>query len=162
MDPNIRWPLVRNMIRRNKVSNTFGMVRHSPDGSKRAHQGWDFEAADGTPCFAIADGKVALVKTGGDYGNTVVLAFEARGETYYAAYAHLSAMSVKAGDRVSKGGKIGLTGCTGNAIGMTGRDQHLHFEIRTVPAPGRGLARRISPLKIFREIPLDRAIDAET
>lgn len=162
MDSNIRWPLARNVIRRNKVSNTFGMVRRSADGSMRAHQGWDFEAAEGTQCFAIADGRVALVKTGGDYGNTVVLAIEVRGETYYAAYAHLAAISVKAGDRVSKGGKIGLTGCTGNAMGMTGPDQHLHFEIRTVPAPGRGLAGRISPLKIFREIPLDRPVDSET
>src|SRR5688572_26303300 len=153
MDPNIQWPLAHNMIRRNKVSNTFGMVRHNADGSKRPHQGWDFEAAIGTPCFAIADGKVALTKTGGDYGNTVVLTFRSRGETYYAAYSHLSAMHVKAGDAVSKGSKVGLTGDSGNARGMTGRDLHLHFEIRTVPAPGRGLAGRISPLKIFREIP---------
>src|SRR6478752_7133816 len=72
MVPNIQWPLAHNMIRRNKVSNTFGMVRHNADGTTRPHQGWDFEAAIGTPCFAIADGKVALTKTGGDYGNTVV------------------------------------------------------------------------------------------
>lgn len=159
MDPDIQWPLAHNVIRWNKVSNTFGMVRRNADGSARPHQGWDFEALEGTPCFAIADGKVALIKTIGDYGNTVVLGFKSRGETYYAAYAHLSAMAVKIGDTVTRGSKIGLTGCTGNAKGMTGRDQHLHFEIRTEPAPGRGLAGRISPLKIFRAVPLDKAID---
>jgi murein DD-endopeptidase MepM/ murein hydrolase activator NlpD len=160
MDPDIQWPLAHNMIRRNQVSNTFGMVRRNRDGSKRPHQGWDFAAPVGTPCFAIASGKVALIKTLGDYGNTVVLAFKSRGETYYATYAHLSEMAVKVGDAVAKGGKIGLTGNTGNARDMRGPDEHLHFEIRTVPAPGRGLAGRISPLKIFREIPLDKAIDA--
>jgi murein DD-endopeptidase MepM/ murein hydrolase activator NlpD len=159
MAPNIQWPLTHNVIRRNSEANTFGMVRHNANGTKRPHQGWDFEAAIGTPCFAIADGKVALIKTGGDYGNTAVLSFTCDGATYYAAYAHLSVFEVKQGDAVTKGQKVGLTGNTGNASTMIGRDLHLHFEIRTEPAPGRGLAGRVSPLKIFREIPLDRAID---
>ena len=159
MDPNIQWPLKHNMIRRNDESNTFGMVRHKANGAKKPHQGWDFEAPVGTPCFAIADGKIELIRTVGDYGNTVVLGFQAAGKRFFAAYSHLSEMAVKAGDTVTRGSKIGLTGCTGNARGMTGRDQHLHFEIRTVPAPGRGLAGRMSPLKIFREVPLDKAAD---
>jgi murein DD-endopeptidase MepM/ murein hydrolase activator NlpD len=158
MDPNIQWPLARNVIRWNKVSNTFGMVRHKADGSKKPHQGWDFEALEGTPCFAIADSEVALVKSGGDYGMVVVLAFKSRGETLYATYCHMSKIHVVPGQGVPKGKEIGLAGTTGNAVGMKGRDQHLHFEIRTVPTPGLGLAGRISPLKIFRAVPLDTAM----
>ncbi|HYD23744.1 MAG TPA: hypothetical protein VEB68_03035 [Croceibacterium sp.] len=85
MDPNLRWPLGRNVIRRNAVSNTFGMVRHNANGTKRPHQGWDFEALPGTPCFAIADGTVALLSTAGDYGNVVVMAFPFAGGQLYAA-----------------------------------------------------------------------------
>ena len=159
MDPGIGWPLAHNLIRRKAVSNTFGMVRHNRDGSKRPHQGWDFEAAIGTPCFAIADGKVAFVNRAGDYGNLVALGFAFEGKTLYAAYAHLSAIEVALGEAVKKGQRIGLTGDTGNAKGMKGPDLHLHFEIRTEPRPGRGLAGRISPLTVFRAVPLDRAVD---
>ncbi|HYD23743.1 MAG TPA: hypothetical protein VEB68_03030 [Croceibacterium sp.] len=41
---------------------------------------------------------------------------------------------------------------------MRGLDQHLHFEIRTEPRPGRGLAGRMSPLNVFRAIPLDQPV----
>jgi murein DD-endopeptidase MepM/ murein hydrolase activator NlpD len=160
MDPNLRWPLAHNLIRRNAVSNTFGMVRHNPDGSKRPHQGWDFEAAIGTPCFAISDGRIALINRVGDYGNLIALAFPFEGETLFAAYAHLSAIEVAEGQAVTKGQQIGRTGDTGNARGMQGRDLHLHFEIRTIARPARGLAGRISPLNVFRAVPLDRAIEA--
>lgn len=159
MANNIGWPLAHNIIRRGAVSNTFGMVRHNADGSKKPHQGWDFFAPVGTPCFAVADGTVALVTNGGDYGRVVVHSFVFDGETLFATYAHMSAIEVAQGQAVTRGQRIGLSGNSGNASTMTGPDQHLHFEIRTVPQPGRGLAGRISPLNIFRQVPLDVAVD---
>jgi murein DD-endopeptidase MepM/ murein hydrolase activator NlpD len=57
----VTWPLEWNVIRRNSVSNTFGMVRNYANGTPKPHQGWDFSAAVGTPAFAIADGKVIFV-----------------------------------------------------------------------------------------------------
>jgi peptidoglycan LD-endopeptidase LytH len=159
MDPNLRWPLAHNVIRHNAENNTFGMVRRKRDGSPRPHQGWDFFAPIGTPCFAISDGRIELITTTGDYGNVIVLAFPFGGKTLYAAYAHLSAIEVTAGQPVTRGQQIGLTGDTGNARGMKGEDLHLHFEIREVPRPGLGLAGRMSPLKVFGEIPLHAAID---
>ena len=57
-----------------------------------------------------------------------------------------------------RGEQLGLTGNTGNAAGMRDEDQHLHFEIRTVPLPGRGLSGRYSPLVVFGRCPLDQAI----
>ncbi|MBO9575863.1 MAG: M23 family metallopeptidase [Sphingobium sp.] len=159
MASNIGWPLAHNIIRRGDVANTFGMVRHNADGSKRPHQGWDFFAPVGTPCFALADGHVALVASGGDYGNVVALSFVFDGQTRYATYAHMSKIEVAQGQAVTRGQRIGLSGDSGNARGMTGPDQHLHFEVRTEPRPGRGLAGRISPLNVFRKVPLDEAVD---
>lgn len=156
----IGWPLKHNRIRRGLVSNTFGPVRRGTDGKPRVHQGWDFEAPVGTPCFAIADGAVAMTYFSKDYGNVAVLSFEHDGQMRFAAYAHLSAIDVKTGQRVIRGQRIGLTGDTGNAKGMAGPDQHLHFEIRTEPRPGLGLAGRVTPLNIFRAVPLDKAIEA--
>lgn len=156
----IGWPLKHNRIRRGLASNTFGMVRRKADGSKRPHQGWDFEASVGTPCFAIADGRVALTYTSTDYGEVLVLEFTFEGRELFAAYAHLSAIEVRFGDRVTKGQRVALTGDSGNAKGMSGPDEHLHFEIRTVARPGVGLAGRVSPLEIFRHVPLDKAVEA--
>ena len=153
----ISWPLAHNVIRRRIANNTFGMVRN---GGRRPHQGWDFEAKVGTPCFAISDGKIALVYESGDYGKVAVMAFPFEGKTLYAAYAHLSAVDVSAGKAVARGQRIGLTGNTGNAKSMRGPDQHLHFEIRTMPRPGKGLSDRISPIKVFGRCPLHEAVEA--
>ena len=156
----IGWPLKHNRIRRGSIANTFGPVRHGADGKPRVHQGWDFEAPIGTPCFAIADGAVAMTYFSKDYGNVVVLSFQQGDSVLFAAYAHLSAIEVKTGHRVAKGQRIGLTGDTGNAKGMAEPDQHLHFEIRTEARPGLGLAGRVSPLEVFRQVPLDKAVEA--
>lgn len=154
----IDWPLDSNRIRRGMVNHTFGMVRRNVNGTSRPHQGWDFFAAPGTPCFAVADGTVAAIRTVGDYGNTIVIAFTHEGDTLYAAYSHLSRMDVKVGDKVKLGQLIGLSGNTGNATSMRGEDCHLHFELRTEPVPGRGLVGRISPLEIFGTVPLKTPI----
>lgn len=153
----IGWPLDSNVIRRGSESNTFGMVRHRADGSPKPHQGWDFHAQTGTPCYAIASGKIVSVTNGGDYGLVVVQSFT-HGKPLYAAFAHLSKALVKPGDVVVLGQQIGLTGCSGNAAGMKGQDQHLHFEIRTTTNPGLGLGGRQSPMTVFGVCPLKEAV----
>jgi murein DD-endopeptidase MepM/ murein hydrolase activator NlpD len=154
MNEQALWPLDRNIIRRGAESNTFGMVRRRADGSPRPHQGWDFHAPVGTPCYAVGAGKVVTVSSGGDYGLVIVHLFKHDGGNYYAAYCHMKSATVKPGDTVTGGQMIGLTGDSGNAKGMRGPDSHLHFEVRTVPAPGLGLAGRVSPLKVFGVCPL--------
>lgn len=161
----IGWPLKSNRIRRGMINHTFGMVRRRADGSKRPHQGWDFEAKDGTPCFAVADGVIDKVRSVGDYGLQVVLRFQFDydndndEDTLYAFYAHLSRIDVKVGDKVTKGQQIGLTGSTGNAKGMKWPDTHLHFEVRSIPLPGTGLSHRYSPMVIFGHCPLNEAVE---
>ena len=55
--------------------------------------------------------------------------------------------------------KIGTSGNSGNAWNMKGSNQHLHFEIRTKLACGKGEDGRIDPIKVFKECPLKEAID---
>jgi len=158
MRTDIGWPLTSNVIRRNSVSNTFGPVRHNPNGTVRVHQGWDFYAPVGTPCYAIADGDVSRIDFGGDYGLVVVLSFTIGSQELFAAYAHLSKSAVKMKDGVTKGQVIGYTGKSGNAAKLKSReDEHLHFEIRDEPRPGKGSHHRMSPAKVFGFCPLKHA-----
>jgi murein DD-endopeptidase MepM/ murein hydrolase activator NlpD len=158
------WPLDLNFIRRGLVNHTFGMVRRRADGSTRPHQGWDLFAAPGTPCYAVAAGHVAMIRTVGAYGNTIVLAVnvdvtgDGKPEQRFVAYSHLSRIDVKAGQSVHLGQQIGLTGNSGNAVSMRGPDCHLHLELRTMAAPGLGLRGRESPLALFRHYPLDAPV----
>ena len=151
-----RWPLASNEIRGGSKRNTFGDVRVNRDGSTRAHQGWDFAAPIGTPCRAIGAGVVSVVVDSGDYGLQILIRQDDQheGAPVWAFYAHLSSAAVRVGDRVAPAQVIGATGESGNARGMAAEDQHLHFEIRTEPHPGRGLAGRISPLELYGTCPL--------
>jgi murein DD-endopeptidase MepM/ murein hydrolase activator NlpD len=148
----VDWPLDVNIIRRQSENNTFGMVRRRGDGTPKPHQGWDFFAIPGVPCYSIANGKVVYAGQAGDLGNLIVISIGNTG--FYAAYAHLHAIRVKKGQAVALGQVIGTTGTSGNAAGMTGEDQHLHFEIRDMPLPGLGLQHRYSPFIVFDYCPL--------
>lgn len=154
----IDWPLDSNRIRRGDDNNTFGMVRRRADGSPKPHQGWDFFAPVGTPVYAVGDGKVSTVSAGGDYGLTIVHSVQVDGAVHYAAYAHMADSKVRPGDSVKRGQVIGRSGDSGNARGMKGEDLHLHFELRTAPLPGKGLAGRVSPIKAFGTCPLGEAV----
>ncbi|WP_460071281.1 M23 family metallopeptidase [Streptomyces sp. YKOK-I1] len=92
------------------------------------HTGVDFVVPTGTSLKAIAAGTVVSAGWGGAYGNQVVIKLN---DGYYAQYAHLSQLSVSAGQTVTAGQQIGLSGATGNVTGP-----HLHFEIRTTPNYG--------------------------
>jgi murein DD-endopeptidase MepM/ murein hydrolase activator NlpD len=151
----LAYPLQINTIRRNSDHHTFGMVRNH---HHRAHQGWDLLATPLTPCYAIADGQVVRAGPSANYGKMILLEFEFRGTTYFAAYCHLSFVLVKVYDRVSRGDMIGRTGNTGNAATMRGQDQHLHFEIRTTVLPGRGVADRVNPADLYGTTPLQHSV----
>ncbi len=92
------------------------------------HTGVDFVVPTGTSLKAVGAGTVVSAGWGGAYGNQVVIQLA---DGHYAQYAHLSSLSVSAGQNVSAGQQIGLSGATGNVTGP-----HLHFEIRTGPEYG--------------------------
>lgn len=130
---------------------TFGMVRK---GGTRPHQGWDFFAMSGTPCFAVSGGIVAKIYQSEDYGTVLVLrllglsSIATLPSEVYAAYAHLSSTAVTVGQFVRGGEKVAETGLSGNA-GDYPRYPHLHFEVRTQPRPGKGLVGRIDPARLY-------------
>jgi murein DD-endopeptidase MepM/ murein hydrolase activator NlpD len=156
----MRYPLATNRIRRGLINNTFGLVRKNAQGEKKPHQGWDFEARVGTPCYAVGAGIIHSTRDAGDYGLQVVLTLDAphKGKPLHAFYAHLLSVDVHTGQRVAEGDQIGRTGESGNARGMPVDDQHLHFELRTEPTPGLGLGGRISPFEVYKHCPLDAPV----
>jgi biotin carboxyl carrier protein len=102
------------------------------------HTGQDFLVSTGTKVKSIAAGTVVTAGWGGAYGNQIVIKHS---DGKYSQYAHLSSISVSAGQTVSEGQQIGLSGATGNVTGP-----HLHFEIRTGPDYGSD----IDPLAYLR------------
>lgn len=90
---------------------------------KRWHYGLDLAAKKGTPILASEAGVVIYVGKGfSGYGKLIVIEHN---DTWATLYSHLNKFSVKEGDRITRGQKIGEMGRTGRATGV-----HLHFEIR--------------------------------
>lgn len=92
------------------------------------HTGVDFVVPAGTSLKSVGAGTVVSAGWAGSYGNQVVVKLN---DGYYAQYAHLSSLSVSAGQTVGGGQQVGFSGSTGNSTGP-----HLHFEIRTTPDYG--------------------------
>jgi murein DD-endopeptidase MepM/ murein hydrolase activator NlpD len=106
--------------------------------SKGYHTGVDFEVPTGTSVHAVEAGRVVAAGWGGAYGYQVVIR---HADGRYTQYGHLSAISVRAGQTVSAGRRIGRSGATGNVTGP-----HLHFEVRTGP----GFGTDIDPVAYLR------------
>lgn len=86
-------------------------------GGTGRHQGTDIFAPQGTPVVAVEAGRVSKAGDSKIGGLRVWL----NGRYYYA---HLSKITVKAGQRVDPGDVIGYVGNTGDAAGTP---PHLHF-----------------------------------
>ena len=74
-----------------------------------------------TQVKASADGKVSVCSYSPVYGNYVIITHD---NGYQTLYAHLYAATVKKGQVVTQGTKIGLLGNTGYSTGP-----HLHFSV---------------------------------
>ncbi|MFE7044067.1 peptidoglycan DD-metalloendopeptidase family protein [Streptomyces atratus] len=109
-------------------NHTTGYRASGSNWSSGSHTGIDFPVFTGTGVKAITSGTVVTAGWGGAYGNQVVIK---HADGRYSQYGHLSSISVSAGQVLSTGQQIGLSGATGNATGP-----HLHFEVRTGPAYG--------------------------
>lgn len=105
-----------------QMSSYFGW-RADPFGEGyRFHEGLDYAAGAGTRVVASRGGVVTYAGAAGAYGNLVTVD---HGNGIETRYAHLSAIAVRAGQRVDTGQTLGRVGSTGRSTGP-----HLHFEIR--------------------------------
>lgn len=87
------------------------------------HDGIDITVREGTAIRAAAAGKVQFAgEEPRQFGKLVVVD---HGDGWQTAYAFLSRITVKAGDDVGQGERVGLSGRTGQA-----RGPELHFEMR--------------------------------
>jgi murein DD-endopeptidase MepM/ murein hydrolase activator NlpD len=103
------------------LSSPFGLRRFFNGEERNPHSGLDFAANSGTPIKAPAAGKVILI---GDYffnGKTV---FVDHGQGLISMFCHLSAIDVKVGAEIPRGGVLGKVGATGRATGP-----HLHWNV---------------------------------
>jgi len=110
-------------VRAHETVSGFG-ERNDPFNGRRAqHMGIDIAAPMGTPIYATADGVVSEAAwNSGGYGRLIKID---HGRGIETRYAHLSAIGVSPGQRVTRGQVIGRMGSTGRSTGS-----HLHYEVR--------------------------------
>lgn len=115
--PRFAWPL-QGPIRRG----------FAPRGKPGYHDGIDITAREGTAVRAVDAGKVLFAGEESTQFGKLVIVDHGGGLT--SAYAFLSRVTVKEGDPVRKGERVGLVGHTGLA-----RGSELHFELRRSNRP---------------------------
>jgi murein DD-endopeptidase MepM/ murein hydrolase activator NlpD len=107
------------------ITSTYGMRLHPVLGYWKLHDGTDYGAACGTPIYAAGSGTVAWATYRGGYGNQVLINHGwVNGAPLATSYSHMSAFSVRPGQRVSTGQRIGYVGTTGYSTGC-----HLHWMV---------------------------------
>lgn len=106
------------------------------------HSGLDIPQKQGTPVGAAAPGYVAWTRVGSMYGNYVMVIHK---NGYATLYAHLSKVSVKADQYVTRGQSIGLSGgMPGTAGAGLSTGPHLHFELRKNGVPVNPLPQMVT------------------
>jgi murein DD-endopeptidase MepM/ murein hydrolase activator NlpD len=115
------WPV------RGVISSPFGPRIHPIYGIPSFHTGIDIAVPEGTPVRAAAGGVVTFSGWQEGFGLLVTIDHGNGYETYYG---HLSKLLVSAGQSVSAGDVIALSGNTGLSTGP-----HLHFEVHYLGTP---------------------------
>ncbi|MCB9674105.1 MAG: M23 family metallopeptidase [Alphaproteobacteria bacterium] len=121
---DLHWPVDPTV----RISSPFGYRVHPVTKTRKFHNGVDLPVPVGTTLRAAQSGRIVAATEDSVSGKYVILEHAGGIRT---AYCHLSALPEKsAGDRVSKGEVIGLSGNTGRSTGP-----HLHFVLRVDGEP---------------------------
>jgi murein DD-endopeptidase MepM/ murein hydrolase activator NlpD len=106
---------------RMRESSGYG-YRSDPFTRKTAfHEGADLAAGWGAQIVATAPGTVIYAGTKGSFGRVVEID---HGAGFKTRYGHLNTITVKNGQKVAIGQKVGTMGSTGRSTGP-----HLHYEV---------------------------------
>ena len=109
------------------ITSRFGNRMDPFLGRPALHTGIDFRAETGADVKSTGAGKVTVAESSGGYGNMVEID---HGQGVSTRFGHLSAILVRAGDRVEAGDVIGRAGSTGRSTGP-----HVHYEVRRNDTP---------------------------
>lgn len=104
-----------------RLASRFGLRRFFNGEPRSPHSGLDLAVPRGTPIKVSAHGQVLAVDDYFFNGKTV---FVDHGNGLISMYCHLDRIDVQAGDSVSQGQRIGLSGMTGRVSGP-----HLHWSV---------------------------------
>lgn len=110
-----------------KVASGYGTRIDPIYGTMRFHAGMDFAAKTGTDIYATGNGNVIYVDWKQGYGKCIIID---HGFGYQTLYAHMDEYTVKVGQKVIRGEKIGEVGNTGKSTGS-----HLHYEVHVKGKP---------------------------
>ena len=116
------WKGVLDWPARGSIAVTFGRHRHPRFDAWTVSNGIEILAPDGSPVSAVYSGKVVFARWFPEYGNMAVLD---HGDEVLTLYARLRSISVRVGDVVSTGDRVGLVG-----IGPGETEPSLYFEVR--------------------------------
>ncbi len=103
------------------VTSSFGKRTNPVLNKEEVHNGTDIAVNTGTPAIAMTDGEIIHTGTSPTFGINVKYRTN---DGLVILYAHLSAVTVKNGDKVKKGDVIAKTGNTGLSTGP-----HIHVSV---------------------------------
>jgi murein DD-endopeptidase MepM/ murein hydrolase activator NlpD len=162
--------MLKPPLKKMKVTQPFGVdwvgggfyAKYGMDG----HNGLDFSCATGTALYAPCDGTAQVEPDRNGYGNTVRIWTEyGDGSKREVVLGHMKSFSVKNGEKVKAGKRIGSTGNTGASTGP-----HLHLGVRFwngagVLNYGNGYFGYVDPKPMFDpdvwKLPVDRKYGEE-
>jgi murein DD-endopeptidase MepM/ murein hydrolase activator NlpD len=119
----INGDLFRNPLRGafRYYTDRYGWRRSPFTGARSFHSGIDMVGPRGTAIYAAMDGTVTTAGWSDTYGNYVIVSHHSG---YRTLYGHMDSISVKPGQKVYTGTKLGTLGNTGLSTGP-----HLHFTV---------------------------------
>jgi murein DD-endopeptidase MepM/ murein hydrolase activator NlpD len=120
-------PLKRPASGEADLTSSYGVRLDPFTRTPAMHTGLDFRAEAGATVRAAGAGRVTSADYAGGYGNMIEID---HGNGVTTRYAHLSSVSVVAGQEVAAGAVIGRVGSTGRSTGA-----HLHYETRVDGEP---------------------------
>lgn len=104
------------------VSSPFGSRYHPIHKEYRMHNGVDIAVPTGTKVYAAVSGEVTAARYSESAGYMVSITDE---NGFTVTYMHLSSYAVAAGQKISAGQMVALSGNTGNSTGP-----HLHLAVQ--------------------------------